>query len=444
MQNATKTTKIPRVAFHLDSSSVSSNNGGSHVYLRVRIDRKYCYFPTHIYIPPEHWDKKAKKVRHVKGHRNSLDKELQLDELRSTMRTAIADLIKAGKPLTERSLKNRWGLQSQETFEEFAKHILVTRKKHLKQRSKYSYLSVLAKIRQFDQGIRLSQMTSEWVQDFTDWLRAEKTENGKPFKNNTVVLYLAKIRCLLKMAKKSGLIQHDPFEDLSDRPRIRKTKREFLSEEEILRLHTMYVQGDFLEKATYSEVLPRIYKPSSFHNMVQVFLVSVYTGLRLSDVRKVDEYLIGDSLYLNQQKTQEPIKLKMIERLKEIMVSPDKVLNAPVLSQARISKMLPVIFKAAGIHRRITFHASRHTFATVLLGQGVNLKVVSQLLGHTKIATTDLYTHISDKQREEGISKLDLLGSREAPLQEIKAILARYPELANSEECRSLFGLGKV
>ena len=61
----------------------------------------------------------------------------------------------------------------------------------------------------------------------------------------------------------------------------------------------------------------------------------------------------------------------------------------------------------AGITKHITFHVSRHTFATILLTEGADLYTTSKLLGHTDISTTQIYAKIVNKKKEEAMSLMD-------------------------------------
>ncbi|MEP5338343.1 MAG: tyrosine-type recombinase/integrase [Algibacter sp.] len=63
--------------------------------------------------------------------------------------------------------------------------------------------------------------------------------------------------------------------------------------------------------------------------------------------------------------------------------------------------------KSSGIHKNISFHVARHTFATtVMLSNGVPIETVSKLLGHTKLSTIQLYARVVESKISEDINNL--------------------------------------
>ena len=63
--------------------------------------------------------------------------------------------------------------------------------------------------------------------------------------------------------------------------------------------------------------------------------------------------------------------------------------------------------KEAGLSKHVTFHTSRHTFATMLLTLGADLYTVSKLLGHANVKTTQIYGKIVDQKKDDAVSRID-------------------------------------
>ena len=68
--------------------------------------------------------------------------------------------------------------------------------------------------------------------------------------------------------------------------------------------------------------------------------------------------------------------------------------------------MLKKYAKAAGIERNITPHMFRHSFATYLIEEGVDVSCVQKILGHSSIRTTQIYIHIAAKKQAEILRKM--------------------------------------
>jgi site-specific recombinase XerD len=76
-------------------------------------------------------------------------------------------------------------------------------------------------------------------------------------------------------------------------------------------------------------------------------------------------------------------------------------------SATSIGKVVKEISGKAEIKKRVTPHMLRHSFATHHLEQGTDLRYIQELLGHESSKTTEIYTHVSDKDISKLINPLD-------------------------------------
>lgn len=79
------------------------------------------------------------------------------------------------------------------------------------------------------------------------------------------------------------------------------------------------------------------------------------------------------------------------------------------MKESGLQKAVKVATRKAGIVKRVGCHTMRHSYATHLLEHGTNIRVVQELMGHKDVKTTEIYTHVMEKDLEGVQSPLDLL-----------------------------------
>lgn len=106
-------------------------------------------------------------------------------------------------------------------------------------------------------------------------------------------------------------------------------------------------------------------------------------------------------IYTNRMKTEIRVDVPLLspaiailEKYKDYPAANQRRKVFPYTSNQEVNRQLKLIAEAAGIKKHLTFHLSRHTFATLLLMNGVPIETIKKLLGHTKITTTMIYAHV--------------------------------------------------
>lgn len=272
-------------------------------------------------------------------------------------------------------------------------------------RSYYYTLNSLANHLEIYKGSNtlLSHVDKKFVKGFIVYLRTAKNLNYNKSKKkpaddilspNTQHNLYKKFAYIVKKAIIAELITTNPLDKIenSDKPKGEKGKREFLTIDEIKKLMHTKCKDDMVKRA---------------------FLFCCLTGLRYSDVKKLawqDLYTDSDgshTIRIRITKTKQyedfPISDAALKLLSDRIEDDQPIFDLPKNDNANTT--LKKWVKAAGINRKITFHCSRHTAATLNLSLGVPIETVSKLLGHTKITTTQIYAKIIDEKKKEAVNK---------------------------------------
>jgi integrase/recombinase XerD len=153
----------------------------------------------------------------------------------------------------------------------------------------------------------------------------------------------------------------------------------------------------------------------------KLMLMMLYSsGLRVSELvslKRQDLELEKKTLWVRRGKGGKDrlviLSDMLIQELKQFM-DKNKIYVFPgrngMLTPRNIQKMIKLAALKAGINKKVSPHTLRHSFATHLLENGTDIRMIQELLGHSNLATTQIYTQVSDEQKRKIKSPLDELG----------------------------------
>ncbi len=106
---------------------------------------------------------------------------------------------------------------------------------------------------------------------------------------------------------------------------------------------------------------------------------------------------------------------------KNLSIDPrSKVKRRHHVLESGLQKAVKMAVDRAMITKRVSCHTFRHSFATHMLESGVNIRIVQELMGHADVKTTEIYTHVMDKDLSVVVSPLDSLTQNGQAEKEIK------------------------
>lgn len=220
----------------------------------------------------------------------------------------------------------------------------------------------------------------------------------KPIAASTARLYFNTFVTALNEAVRDGVIDKNPTAQLK--------------KEEKKPLKRSGNDRGYLE---IEEVRKLMETPCNDEQIKRAFLFACFCGLRLSDIKDLKWQDIkfdadgGAVVSKVQVKTRQsidvPLSANALKWLPDRGKAKDAVFSLP--THFTINRSVKKWAKDAQIEKNVTFHLSRHTFATTLLTSGADIYTTSKLLGHQNLRTTQIYAEVVSKKKVEAVNLMD-------------------------------------
>ena len=283
-------------------------------------------------------------------------------------------------------------------FYSFFNQIMETKKTNESSKNYDLWLACLIHVKRYhpDESLTFEQVTVEWTEGLRRYFDSQaKTKSGNLISSGTASTYFNKVRAVINEAFTKEIISKNPLKQVKGITVI-PSERVYLGLDELRALVKTDCRYDILKNA---------------------FLFSCLTGLRWSDINKLDWSEISEfngnmRITFNQKKTSNLQYLELSPQAYSLLNGFEK--KGRVFQSLKYSAYMNVELLrwalAAGISKHVTFHTGRHTFAVSLITQGVDIYTLSKLMGHSEVKTTQVYADIIDSVRKEAMHKIPDIG----------------------------------
>jgi len=226
------------------------------------------------------------------------------------------------------------------------------------------------------------------------------------YSRSTIIRKISSLRSFYKFLLRSNKIKNNPCSSIS-LPKKEKLLPQFLEESEVAKILDLPVENNF-NNLRDKAILETLYS----------------CGLRISELVNLnynDIDFFSEMIHVYGKGSKErlvPIGEKAIIAIKRYLPFREEVIKrrhksgdtlalfvnkyGERLSTRYVRRIVDKYIQLASIKKKISPHVLRHTFATHMLNAGCDLRAIQEMLGHTSLATTQVYTHVSlDKIKKE-------------------------------------------
>lgn len=379
--------------------SKARKNGNAPIETTITVNGERTSFSTGKLVQIDKWDKSKQQVKGKDDEARSLN--LFLQAVKNKLYEKETELMERGFVVTAELLRDAY-FDKVEALKE--KTLLSVLREHNEERklmvgktvapaTYYAFEHTECLLKKFIKekyernDIYLRELNVGFIQSFHAYLLQIMGQNS-------TTKHLKFLKKIVNLAVANCYITYNPLN-------IYKVEREpveidFLNEEELRKI------------INFDTPIPR------FERARDMFLFGCFTGLSYIDIKTLlPEHIERDNegrIWIKKRRVKTGVlsRIPLLPMAKMIL---DKYKGGermlPIQDPADINKYLKDIAILCNINKRITFHTSRHTFAsTVTLANNISLEVVSKMLGHTNTRMTTHYAKLVDRCIGEQMDKL--------------------------------------
>ena len=354
------------------------SDGKGLVQIEAYLERRRMYVSTHIYIYSTQWDDAKRRICR---HPHAEELNWMIAERITEMESREIALWKSGRNISLRALREEVKNGSAPQFLPFMANEI--EKGRIRESTRENRYTTYFLLKEYYEELTTEELTPYFVSKFESWMRA------KGYHTNTIAKHLTHLRIYVNVAIQRGVMSEE------DNPFHKRR----ISHRPFSHTHLTPFELEKLERL----ILPP--KALYLQKTLDAFLFCCYTGLRYSDfvqltVANIQRGTTHTWINTESQKTGASISLpidllfegKALALLNRYSDDADTFFRLP--SNSTVDKRLQSIAQHAGIRKHFSFHSARHTNATLLLMQGVNVTTVQKLLGHKNVKTTMNYCEV--------------------------------------------------
>ena len=285
---------------------------------------------------------------------------------------------------------------------DFAEYLEIERGRS--SRTSENYTRYLERFLQFaGMALTVDKITPELVRKYRLWLNRQKDDNGNELALITQNYHLIALRGFLNYLSKRSISSMAP--NKIELPRVHRKQVTFLYNDEVERIFDAVPDDDEISHLRDRAILELLYSSG--------LRVSELIGLNRDHVNTTRrEFTVRGKgqkdrpVFISKSAaTQLELYLRArTDSLIPLFLSYSRNTQAPStsgdyrrLNQRSVQRMVAKYARLAGITKHVSPHTMRHSFATDLLMNGADIRSVQSMLGHSSIATTQVYTHITDQ-----------------------------------------------